>query len=78
MNFPHKAPRLAGLAAIALALALAGPSPALAKLDPGGAAVVETATTSPACPLARIGAQLVHCDSLTGAGVRAPAWVPER
>ena len=78
MNFPHKAPHLACLAAIALALALAGPSPALAKQDPGGAAVVDSATMTTACSLSRIGSQLVHCDSLTGAGVSAPSWVPER
>jgi hypothetical protein len=29
------------------------------------------------CPLERIGTQLVRCDNLTGAGVRAPSWVPE-
>jgi len=29
------------------------------------------------CPLERIGTQLVRCDYLTGAGVRAPSWVPE-
>jgi hypothetical protein len=29
------------------------------------------------CPLERIGTQLVRCDYLTGAGVRAPSWIPE-
>ncbi len=29
------------------------------------------------CPLERVGTQLVRCDNLTGAGVRAPSWVPE-
>ena len=29
------------------------------------------------CPLERIGTQLVRCDYLTGAGVRAPTWIPE-
>jgi hypothetical protein len=29
------------------------------------------------CPLRRIGTQLVRCDNLTGAGVRAPSWIPE-
>ncbi|MFL4476448.1 hypothetical protein ACIPVK_20820 [Paeniglutamicibacter sp. MACA_103] len=77
MNFPRTAPRLAGLAAIALALALAGPSPAMAKQDPGGAVAVDAVSTA-ACSLTRLGTQLVHCDSLTGAGVRASSWVPER
>ena len=30
------------------------------------------------CPLQRIGTQLVRCDNLTGAGVRAPSWIPEQ
>jgi hypothetical protein len=29
------------------------------------------------CPLERIGTQLIRCDNLTGAGVRAPSWIPE-
>lgn len=29
------------------------------------------------CPLERIGTQLVRCDNLTGAGVKAPSWIPE-
>jgi hypothetical protein len=29
------------------------------------------------CALQRIGTQLVRCDHLTGAGVRAPCWIPE-
>ena len=29
------------------------------------------------CPLERIGTQLVRCDNLTGAGVRAPSWIPD-
>jgi hypothetical protein len=78
MNFPRKALRFAGLGAIALALALAGPSPALAKPDPGGPVVGGPATMTTVCSLTRIGTQLVHCDQLTGAGVSAPSWVPER
>ncbi len=30
------------------------------------------------CSLQRIGDQLVRCDDLTGAGVRAPSWIPEQ
>lgn len=79
MKFPHKTPSLAALAAVALAVALAGPSPAAAKQDPGGPVPNEQqfqgATT---CSLERVGAQLIHCDSLTGAGVSAPSWIPER
>lgn len=79
MNFLHKAPRFAGLAAAALALALAGSSPALAKPDPGGPLIEGQRTTdTKVCSLERIGTQLIRCESLTGAGVRAPAWIPER
>ena len=31
-----------------------------------------------ACPLERIGTQLVRCDNLTGAGVPAPLFIPEQ
>ncbi|MFL4478471.1 hypothetical protein ACIPUB_09380 [Paeniglutamicibacter sp. ORCA_105] len=78
MNFLHKAPRFAGLTA-ALALALAGSSPALAKPDPGGPLIQGQQTMdTKACSLERIGTQLIRCDSLTGAGARAPSWIPER
>ncbi|TYL50832.1 hypothetical protein [Agromyces mariniharenae] len=30
------------------------------------------------CPLQRIDDQFVRCDDLTGAGVRAPSWIPEQ
>jgi hypothetical protein len=30
------------------------------------------------CFLERVGTQLVRCDLLTGEGVPAPSWVPER
>ena len=33
--------------------------------------------TADGCPLQRVGTQLVRCDYLTGAGVRAPSWIPE-
>lgn len=53
-------------------------TPAEARPDPGPQ---QTPTTSvhnpPRCPLERIGTQFVRCDSLTGAGVPAPEWVPE-
>jgi hypothetical protein len=38
---------------------------------PQGTALVDE------CPLRRIGTHLVRCDNLTGAGVRAPSWIPE-
>lgn len=79
MKFPRKATCFTGLAAAALVVALSGSSPALARLDPGGPAgdshqTIETRH----CPLERIGTQLVRCDSLTGTGIEAPTWIPER
>ena len=53
-------------------------TPAAARPDPGPQ---RTPTPSvhrpPHCPLERIGTQFVRCDDLTGAGVPAPAWIPE-
>jgi hypothetical protein len=37
----------------------------------------QTIAFTDGCPLQRIGTQLVRCDNLTGAGVRAPSWIPE-
>jgi hypothetical protein len=44
-------------------------------------AASDNGTTNPGhgnCALRRVGTQLVRCDSLTGAGVAAPPWVPQR
>lgn len=60
-------------------LAGTGVAPAAAMQDPGvpqRPPVVQL--DAPYCFLTRIGTQLVRCDDLTGAGVPAPAWVPER
>ncbi|WP_147440944.1 hypothetical protein [Mycetocola zhadangensis] len=37
----------------------------------------ETLTFSQTCLLQRIGGQFTRCDNLTGAGVRAPAYIPQ-
>ncbi|POH75205.1 hypothetical protein [Arthrobacter glacialis] len=77
MSIAHNGPRWLGVTAAALLLATAVPAPAQAKLDPGGPPIEITQTwVAPQCPLQRIERQLVHCDSLTGAGVLAPLWVP--
>jgi hypothetical protein len=52
-----------------------GAQPALARPDPG--APISTPAEG-RCALARVGEQFVRCDLLTGNGVAAPAWVPER
>lgn len=68
------------LATTALVVALST-LPAAARPDPGPAvpgnpATIARVTTS--CALERVGTQFVACDNLTGNGVPAPAWVPER
>jgi hypothetical protein len=55
---------------------------AAAALSPGAAMSAQwppatfTVKVSASCSLERIGDQFVKCDNLTGAGVRAPAFVP--
>ena len=79
MNFLHKAPRFAGIAAAALVLALAGSSPAMAKPDPGGLRIeTNQGSDTRSCLMERIGTQLIRCDTLTGAGTNAATWIPER
>ena len=72
---------LAAAAAALLTLGLsAGPSSAYP--DPGPpivrATAAPTADDRDRCPLARVDDQYVACDNLTGNGVQAPGWVPER
>jgi hypothetical protein len=57
---------IAGLAAI----------PAAARPDPGEPIPIQLSSYAN-CLLSRIDTQLVRCDNLTGAGVKAPASVPE-
>lgn len=65
------------IAAATLALLLAGAAPAMARPDPGdlGSGPVPTDLIAH-CGLTRLGNQLLRCDFLTGAGVRAPDFVP--
>ena len=62
--------------ATALLLGAALATPAAARPDAGPA--LEQQPTSTSCPLTRIGSQLVRCDDLTGNGVSAPLWIPQR
>lgn len=68
--------------ALAIAAILVGAAaPASAGQDPGPArpsAWTASEYSSGHCPLTRVGTQFVRCDNLTGAGVPAPSWVPER
>ncbi|MGO4385435.1 hypothetical protein [Specibacter sp. RAF43] len=77
MYSTHRASRWTGLAVAALLTAIIAPAPAFARQDTGTLDGTVTIFTGPACELTRIGTQLVRCDSLTGAGVTAPLWVPE-
>lgn len=64
----------------ALVLATITAAPASARRDPGprSTTVNQTRDSDLSCHLARVGTQLVRCDNLTGHGVTAPLWVPER
>ena len=63
--------------ALALLIIVGGASAAGAKPDSGGPVPTGVLTAGPDCELRRVGTQFVRCDALTGAGVPAPAWVPE-
>lgn len=70
---PGPARLLALSAGVAVLLVGTGVAPATAGQGAGSPVTGHSAT----CPLMRIGTQFVRCDNLTGAGVRAPSWVPE-
>ena len=59
-----------------LVLGAALVTPAAARQDAGPA--LEQEPTSTSCPLTRVATQLVRCDDLTGNGVSAPLWIPQR
>ena len=62
-----------GAAAAGGLLVLTGGLPTAAAASPPD----PSRAFSNGCPLERIGTQLVRCDNLTGAGVRARSWLPE-
>lgn len=76
---PHRA--LAATATVLVTLVL-GAGPSFASPEAGPPIVPATAAAptddGDRCPLARVGDEYVGCDNLTGNGVQAPAWVPER
>jgi len=63
------------LAGGALAVLTVGPT---AVARPDDDYLLREATPVKVCPLERLGDQFVRCDNLTGAGVAAPAFVPEQ
>ncbi len=68
--------RCSAAAAAATVIAGLAAVPAAARPDPGERIPIRFSSYAN-CPLNRIDTQLVRCDSLTGAGVTAPASVPE-
>ena len=76
---PHRALVATAAALVTLGLG-AGPSFAVPEAGPAIVPATAAATTDDRdrCPLARVDDQYVACDNLTGNGVQAPAWVPER
>lgn len=66
----------AATALLAFALLATTAVPSSAKPDPGP--MLERTSTSTSCSLQRVGTQFVRCDDLTGNGVPAPEWVPQR
>lgn len=84
--------RAAALTVTAVALLGLGLAPASARpeagppVGPAAAAALVTAagqaaqkgTDDDQCVLRRVAAQFTRCDDLTGNGVPAPAWIPER
>jgi hypothetical protein len=73
----HNIARTAATAGLAVLLIAGGVSSASARPDPGEPTRAVQASRDDNCALRRIGVQFVRCDSLTGAGVRAPSWIPE-
>jgi hypothetical protein len=69
--------RAAATAGLAALLVIGGASSTSARPDPGEPPWALQAFPDDNCALRRIGTHLVRCDSLTGAGVRAPSSIPK-
>jgi hypothetical protein len=63
---------------IAAFLTTAVAAPASARPEAAPAAPSTQSHGFGECSLQRIDDQFVRCDDLTGAGVRAPSWIPEQ
>jgi hypothetical protein len=74
--------RIATTAAILTVLASSAAFPAAARpidpIQPAPNHSIAFPYSALNCPLRRIDRQLVRCDNLTGAGVPAPLFIPER
>ena len=72
---PHLLRTVAPVTA-ALVLVALGATPSSARQDPG--TPIPRADHGGGCLLQRVGTQFVRCDDLTGNGVPAPAYIPQR
>ena len=72
----HRLARVVAPAATALLLLTLGAAPSSARPDPGDP--IARVDRPGGCVLQRVATQYVRCDVLTGNGVPAPAWIPER
>ncbi len=69
---------MAGTAGVLLLLPLTA-APAPARTTPGEPVQrAQVATMAGGCLPERVGTQLVRCDILTGNGVTAPTYIPQR
>jgi hypothetical protein len=68
--------RLVAPIALTAAVVGLGAGPSSALTDPGP--TVPQVGHAGECTLERVGTQFVRCDDLTGDGVPAPAFIPER
>ena len=64
--------------AAAVALIAVAQVTANAAQDPGEPRQTRATETANNCFLTRVEQQFLRCDNLTGAGVPAPLWIPER
>lgn len=69
----HPSPSSAVLTTATVLVLIVGPDPHPPREAPPGTFAVDRT----ACTLARVGHQFVRCDDSTGAGARAPSWIPE-
>ena len=81
MNVTHNSRwQAATVAALLLSAISAAPASAVRLHDPSLPALSASArgSNNHTCWLQRVGTHMVRCDNLTGNGVAAPLWMPER
>ena len=78
MNKPLEAPRWVFAAAAGLFVLTAAAAPASSSAARQAFPSMGTPAFGMHCALTRVGTQLFRCDDLSGAGVRAPMWIPSR